>query len=248
MDQLFQAYRSKRLILFVGAGISMRLGLPSWRQIVDHMAKDIGFDPDIYRTFGNDLTLAEYYRITRGQIGPLRSWADREWHTTTMDISKSRIHELIATSDFDLIYTTNYDRWIERAFDYHNRPYTKIVNVNDIVTIDQSKTQIVKFHGDFDDDTSIVLDETSYFERLEFESPLDIKLRSDVLGRSVLFIGYSLSDINIRYLFFRLANLWKKSSKTDFIFVVFAPKAAVTDAVEGIIPFIGLKAILGFAF
>ncbi len=213
MDQLIQAYRSKRLILFVGAGVSMGLGLPSWRQLVDHMAKDIGFDPDIYRTFGSDLTLAEFYRITKGQIGPLRSWMDREWHATSTDISKSRIHELITTSDFDLIYTTNYDRWIERAFDHHKKPYTKIASVNDLAIIGQGKTQIIKFHGDFDDDESIVLDETSYFERLEFESPLDIKLRSDVLGRSVLFIRYSLTDINIRYLFFRLANLWKKSSK-----------------------------------
>ena len=32
---------------------------------------------------------------------------------------------------------------------------------------------------------TIVLDESSYFERLEFETPLDIKLRSDVLGKSV---------------------------------------------------------------
>lgn len=213
MDQLQQAYRSKRLILFVGAGVSMGLGLPSWKQLVDHMAKELGFDPDIYRTFGSDLTLAEFYRITKGQIGPLRSWMDREWHSPSTDISKSRIHELIATSDFDLIYTTNYDRWIERAFEHHKQPYTKIASVGDLLTMAKDKTQIVKFHGDFDDDTSIVLDETSYFERLEFESPLDIKLRSDVLGRSVLFIGYSLTDINIRYLFYRLANLWKKSSR-----------------------------------
>jgi hypothetical protein len=30
-----------------------------------------------------------------------------------------------------------------------------------------------------------------------------------VLGRTVLFIGYSLADINIRYLFYRLSRLWK---------------------------------------
>lgn len=213
MDQLIQAYRSKRLILFVGAGVSMSLGLPSWRQLVDHMAKELGFDPDIYRTFGSDLTLAEFYRITKGQIGPLRSWMDREWHSSSVDISKSRAHELIAKAGFDLIYTTNYDRWLERAFDHYGSSYTKVANVGDLSNIAKDKTQVVKFHGDFDDDTSIVLDETSYFERLEFESPLDIKLRSDVLGRSVLFIGYSLSDINIRYLFYRLANLWKKSSR-----------------------------------
>ncbi|MBS7458529.1 SIR2 family protein [Coralloluteibacterium stylophorae] len=73
-------------------------------------------------------------------------------------------------------------------------------------------TQVVNFHGDFDDDTPPALDETSFFERLEVESPLDIKLRADVPGRSVLFIGYSLSDINIRYLLFRLANLWKQAA------------------------------------
>ncbi len=125
MEQLLQAYSTKRLILFVGAGVSMGLGLPSWRQLIDHMAKELGFDPDIYRTFGTELTLAEFYRITKGQVGPLRSWMDREWHSPSTDISKSRIHELIATLGFDLIYTTNYDRWIERAFDYYKEALLK---------------------------------------------------------------------------------------------------------------------------
>lgn len=225
MDRLIQAYRSRTLLLFVGAGVSMPLGLPSWRHLVDHMAKELGFDPDIYETFGSNLTLAEFYRVTKGQIGPLRSWMDREWHSSSIDISKSRVHELIAKADFDLIYTTNYDRWLERAFDHYKIPYSRIAGVSDLALINKDKTQIVKFHGDFDDDTSIVLDETSYFDRLEFESPLDIKFRSDVLGRSVLFIGYSLSDINIRYLFYRLANIWKKSSRSlsqpkSFIFSI----------------------------
>jgi hypothetical protein len=56
-----------------------------------------------------------------------------------------------------------------------------------------------------------VLDESSYFRRLDFESPLDIKLRADVLGRTVMFIGYSLADVNIRYLFYKLSRLWKSS-------------------------------------
>lgn len=223
MDQLIESYRSKRLILFVGAGVSMALGLPSWQQLVDHMAEELGFDPDIYRTYGTNFTLAEYYRVVKGQIGPLRSWMDREWHSSSIDISTSRVHELIAKADFDLIYTTNYDRWLERAFDHYHKPYSKIASVGDLALTARSKPQIVKFHGDFDDDASIVLDETSYFERLGFESPLDIKFRSDVLGRSVLFIGYALGDINIRYLFYRLKNIWKQSSRgapppTSYVF------------------------------
>jgi hypothetical protein len=70
----------------------------------------------------------------------------------------------------------------------------------------------VKFHGDFDDDESIILTESSFFERMDFESALDLKLQSDVLGRPVLFIGYSLSDINIRFLVYKLQRLWEASN------------------------------------
>ena len=47
---------------------------------------------------------------------------------------------------------------------------------------------------------------------MDFDTPLDIKLRADVLGSSVLFIGYSLNDINIRLLFYRLTEMWGGSS------------------------------------
>lgn len=54
--------------------------------------------------------------------------------------------------------------------------------------------------------------ETSYFRRLTFDTPLDIKLRHDVLGSSVLFIGYSLNDINIRLMFYHLTEMWGRSA------------------------------------
>lgn len=52
MEQLLADYKKGNVILFVGAGVSMNLGLPSWSQLVDHIATELGYDPDIYRTFG----------------------------------------------------------------------------------------------------------------------------------------------------------------------------------------------------
>ena len=40
-----------------------------------------------------------------------------------------------------------------------------------------------------------------YLTRMKFENPMDFKLRSDILGRAVLFIGYSFRDPNVNYLF-----------------------------------------------
>ncbi|CBJ52321.1 SIR2 family protein [Ralstonia solanacearum] len=208
--ELAHAYQSGKLVLFAGAGVSANLGLPPWGGLISRLAEELGYDPAVFASYGTYLALAEYYRRKKGTLGPLRSWMDREWHKADIDVGKSEIHRLVALGNFSKIYTTNYDRWLELAHDFHGVPYAKVASVSDLVTLQEGQRQIIKFHGDFDDDASIVLDETSYYDRLDFESPLDIKLRHDVLGNSVLFIGYSITDINIRMLFYRLTKMWDR--------------------------------------
>lgn len=214
IGELMEAIAQNRVLLFVGAGVSHCLGLPTWRQLVAHLARELGYDPDIFDTHGDHLLLAEYYRLERGRIGPLRTWLDKEWHKG-VDIGQSDLHKLIVQLDVPLIYTTNYDNWLEEAHRFYARPYCKVANVGDLVGVRPGVTQIIKFHGDFADDDSIVLTESDYFNRLDFESPLDIKLRADLLGKSVLFIGYSLSDINIRYMLYKLHRQWSETTYTS---------------------------------
>jgi hypothetical protein len=211
-DELLDAHRAGKLMLFVGAGVSANLGLPNWDALIAHIAEELGYDPKIFSTYGTHLALAEFYERKKGGLGSLRSWMDREWHKPTTDISKSDIHRLITQGNFSRIYTTNYDRWLEYAHDAFDVKYDKIASVADLVSVTDGRRQIIKFHGDFDSDTSMVLGETSYFQRLDFNTPLDIKLRNDVLGSSVLFIGYGLNDINIRLLFYRLTEMWGRST------------------------------------
>ncbi len=213
MNRLRQAVRSREIILFVGAGVSMNLGLPSWEDLMRKMGEDLGFPPDQFIGLGHYLALAEFYRLRQGNLRPLVEWMDETWHAGR-DVATSPAHRLIVELDFPLIYTTNYDRWLEKAFDHYQRSYVKIVTVRDLVKVREGVTQIVKYHGDFDDESSLTVNETSFFERLEFESPLDIKLRADALARSVLFIGYSLSDINLRLLFYKLAKAWRRFEST----------------------------------
>nr|WP_084567558.1 SIR2 family protein [Mesorhizobium sp. LNHC220B00] len=61
-------------ILFVGAGVSISVGLPSWEKLIEQMAKELGIDDEFSTRRDRFQTLAEYYRIRHGSIGPLRSW------------------------------------------------------------------------------------------------------------------------------------------------------------------------------
>ena len=108
--ELLEAHRSGKLMLFVGAGVSANLGLPSWGQLIAQIAKELGYDPAVFATYGNYQTLAEFYKKKRGGLGELRSWMDREWHKPSTDIKASDIHRLITQGNFSRIYTTNYDR------------------------------------------------------------------------------------------------------------------------------------------
>jgi len=213
---LADAIRQRRAILFVGAGVSISVGLPSWQALIEHMLAELGIeDSTAADSAFTYQTLSEYYRIRQGSIGPLRSWMDRQWKVSPERVKQSQLHRLIASLDFPLIYTTNYDRNLEIAFETYGKPFAKIANAKDVAKAREGVTQIVKFHGDFDDDASLVLAETDYFERLRFDSPLDIKFRADALGRTILFIGYSLSDMNIRLLLHRLWETWTKSGYLD---------------------------------
>jgi hypothetical protein len=227
LDELARSIKARQAILFAGAGLSMSVGLPSWSQLVEHMVGELELDPAVLKQGTSYQTLAEYYRLTRGSIGPLRSWMDRTWSVSEAKVRGSVVHRLLVELDFPLIYTTNYDANLEVAFRLHGRQFVKVANARDIAGCIDGVPQIVKFHGDFEDDESLVLAETDYFDRLDFESPLDIKFKADALGRTLLFIGYSLSDLNIRLLLHRLWRTWRRSGQekdrpASFIFMAHA--------------------------
>lgn len=204
-----------KLIPFIGAGLSRPLGLPDFSTLIDIIARELDYDPEVFRLNGTPQQLAEYYVAIKGSIGPLRSEMDRKFNPSDGKILSSRSHNALVKMKLPLLYTTNYDRIIERAYQLKNTKYHSIASIDDMVSAPaDDTTHIVKFHGTFSNDSSLVLTESSYFDRLEFEAALDIKLRADMLGKVLLFVGYSLNDLNIRYMMYKLFKL-REAVKRD---------------------------------
>ena len=216
VDDLSESLRNGQLILFIGAGVSMSLGLPSYSKLIHEIGEQLEYDGEVFHGLGDYLTLAEYYHLKKKGLKELQDYMRKKWEKPDAEIKQSRLHKAIVDLGKSIIYTTNFDGFLEKAFRLHNKPYKAISSVQDLVNIRADATQIIKLHGDVNTPSKTVFTESSYFERLSFESPLDIKLRSDALGKSILFMGYSLSDINIRYLIYRLNKQWESENSKSF--------------------------------
>jgi len=208
---LRRLYREKRVIPFIGAGASMSVSWgpdhkqrgPRWEEMVDQAAVLLGAgEPDLLRCRGADLQILEFFKIIKGGFAPLTNWLSfRFLAATDADILASPIHaELVQLDRCSIYYTTNYDDFIERALKKVGRG-THITSSELNISHDRALVEVVKFHGDFNAPDQMVLSESQYMDRMRLESPMDFKLRADILGRAVLFIGYSFRDPNVNYIF-----------------------------------------------
>ena len=124
-----------------------------------------------------------------------------------------------------IIVTTNYDDQLERAFDDEGQAYDiisyverrgfrltphdgpqRFVSNDDYVTAPLDRTLILKIHGAVDRQfwqrSSFVITEDDYIDYVAFRIPDQIPatLLEEIQSRRFLFLGYSLSDWNLRVL------------------------------------------------
>jgi SIR2-like domain len=218
-SELRDHYLSERVVPFIGAGVSMSVLWtqagetkrgPSWAELVDQAALKLNFkDPELLRVRGTDLQILEYFKIKNsGQFASLTNWLYSEMRPPDLDLSQSTIHrELARLAKCRIFYTTNYDDFLERSFGLHHRSFRTIAVEADIAEPSRvlDACEIVKFHGDLNHPDKMVLSESQYEKRLRLDSEMDYRLRSDMLGRVLLFLGYSFRDWNVSYIF-RLIN------------------------------------------
>lgn len=191
-----------KVIPFFGAGMSKSCEASSWGEIITVLKKELHTNTDDY------LLVAQEYENKFGRtklIAKLQEMCELK----NLNSKSLENHMKILAMNPPLVYTTNYDNAIEEAASLLRRKYKKIVGVRDIAESEHGAKQIIKFHGDFLNDDSIVFSKEDYDKRLKAnENHLDILFRSHLLGKSVLFLGYGFGDKNIDYIFKKHTQLY----------------------------------------
>jgi hypothetical protein len=197
LNEISQRLAKHKLIPFLGAGVSraqLGFGAPELRS---RLAETLPEPPPNASGLADVAQLIEDSEGSDALIRRLRNMLCRQ----QFDDATGTAHLLVMSLGCGLVYTTNQDNIFELASAKYQHPHRVIIGVRDLAAAEPGEKLLVKFHGDLAVPDSLVFTSSSYTRRLAGpDNALDIRLRSDLLGKGLLFIGYSLQDENLREL------------------------------------------------
>jgi SIR2-like domain len=192
IEEMAELLSKQKLVPFFGAGLSRaHLGLAA-AELARDMATELGAPAETLLS-----QVSDQYAHSFGEA-KFVSYLKGKLVVAELDEAKATTHRLLVSLTPNLVYTTNQDNIFELTAEAYGRRYRRVVTLDELSEAAPGERLLIKFHGDTDVPASLVFGQRSYEARMAGEDhPLDIKLRADLLGKRLLFLGYSFSDENV---------------------------------------------------
>jgi hypothetical protein len=218
-QSLIQEFRAGNVTLLIGSGISICAGLPSWSDLLLSVKGEVltltRLQQKLFRKL-DPLQQAQYLYNECGRQLVLDTIVK---HLHLAKSNASRIHSLIMALPFTKIVTTNWDSLFEDYWErIHSTPLVPIWK-DEQVPLLSSHNAIIKIHGTVSDPASIVFAESDYYDAI-YSNPLLQQIIGVMVATStVLFLGYSFSDFDFKYVFNQVRRRLTKLSTNAYIFM-----------------------------
>jgi hypothetical protein len=196
---LRQVLESGDCVLFIGAGVGAHLKKPDGKTAPDGstLAKELIAHFGLPATSTDLAKVAELVEIRKD-----RNQLDAFLKKTLADVEPDEVFRWLTTFRWRAIFTTNYDRGIERAYDLNpNTPQTPIslsVTAELQQTDPRVQVPIYHLHGSLygPNPSHIVITQTDYARYKERRRMLWERLKLEFATSTFLYIGYSGRDPN----------------------------------------------------
>ncbi|AMK79064.1 hypothetical protein A1342_02865 [Methylomonas methanica] len=196
-EQLLQRLEQKEVVPFVGAGISVAGGFPTWHGHLRQQAKTANLNKDHIEAllangqFEDVIAEIESQRSRDLFVQEIRDVFKR---TGSIPDVVLRLTELFD----DTLLTTNYDRLLEQAYDTGEKDAVQVINgLSGLEARQSGKVTVVKLHGDIIQPSRCVLSKNQYDQaygeqELDLTRPIPKLLSYHYKTSSLLFLGCSL--------------------------------------------------------
>lgn len=209
VDELKRKYRDKRVIPFIGAGLSIPFQLKSWPDLINEL-KETLLDERYWDAIDFDIEQKNYQEAIEAikKYGHIDDQPIQEKIAGSYSLRKKDTKDFIENNYSDLIkrnfkvyVTTNYDRLLDSYLPDANvfRSLTEYTSNFQRLSEDDDEKYIFHIHGCVSNPDSIVISSDKYDE-LYNDSRFDNLMKGLSSNYSFLFLGFSFEDTFVKEL------------------------------------------------
>ncbi|MDW4268632.1 SIR2 family protein [Staphylococcus saprophyticus] len=251
-----------RPILFIGSGFSQRyINAPNWEGLLEYLIEEntmIKMPLQYFiQQFDGDLSMVAtelvkfYYEYAWNNMEDfpkeLFDSSDKSIYlkykisvflknaTNDMDCSDENLKnelDILKTLSPHSIITTNYDNLIDKIFpDYEVIIGQQIIKQKEATDIGH----ILKIHGTVENISSLIIEKSDYDEFNSKQIYLIAKLFTYFVEHPIIFIGYSINDVNIKTILNNVKKIHgiENGNKLENIWFIDWSQEELTNKVEG---------------
>jgi predicted RNase H-like HicB family nuclease len=191
INTIIEANLKGTLAIFIGAGISKTANgnLKNWSELIADLKNELNDKKE-----QDYLKIAQLYYLSAGE---------HKYYTKVKKyfpdiIEPSIIHNMIFDTNPQIIITTNWDTILENAVKNQGYLYDIICSDQDLVKSSLPR-KLIKMHGDFNHH-NFVFKEDDYINYSINFPLLENYIKGILTTHTVLFLGYSYNDIDIKHI------------------------------------------------
>ncbi|MDI1446950.1 SIR2 family protein [Polyangium sp. 6x1] len=210
LTELQQAYARGDLVIFAGAGISAGAGLPSWAELVKRLvahARARGVAEHLLLEVDELVASLQFIdalsALKDAMGGPeFCSFIERQLDDSALPVPPAAKAIAALSANLRAVLTTNVDRILERALAGQWPTFSKAT-----LDVAQRRGFLLKLHGTLHERNTWVFTRADYDRAMYADPQMQTAFSALFHGRTLLFVGYGLTDDDFDQLLARVRAL-----------------------------------------
>lgn len=205
---------NQKPVLFVGSGLSQRyLKSPTWWGLLEKISEELEIDKSLLERWTSNnyeeiaerleaicfTTLKKESLLESDDIRrPFRELIAQILNEYTVDNSEYENEiSILGGIDYQKLITTNYDSLLEKSV-FNIEDEEIYIHNDDLFSSETKNKKLYKIHGSIDKPSSMIITKSDYDQFFEKSKYIYSKLLTIFVESPIIFLGYSLSDRNIK--------------------------------------------------